>query len=494
VIERGEQCDDANEVPFDGCYGCRLEPACQDGNCASTCGDGQRYADEACDDGNVRSGDGCSSTCEEETGFVCNDVSNEPPESIALPVLVRDFIGVDRSTNKATHPEHPDFNRLSGDGTPGEVEKLLDQDGRPVYACPGGDCDANPGHVQTSCSGSKCRPNLSSPENFAQWYREVEGVNIAVPVEVTLKRLAGGEYRYDSADTSDGKSYFDPIGAGGWVAAGAETLAPCGSGDAPDRNVSFTSETHFWFEYQGGERFDFAGDDDTWVFVNGRLAIDIGGLHVPKDGYFVLSESDGTARVWSQVEQERKSLGEHTVDLGLRLGGVYEVAMFQAERNQCGSNFKVTLKNFNRPKSSCASVCGDGIVASDELCDDGPDGNDGGYGRCGPDCRSRGPYCGDGSEDAQEECDDGLNVSQYGGCAPGCVGGPVCGDGVVQSPFEQCDDEENDGGYGECFPGCVFKDRCGDGKLQSDAGEQCDDENRVNGDGCNANCRPDVVR
>ncbi|MEA2752721.1 MAG: hypothetical protein QOI41_6864, partial [Myxococcales bacterium] len=30
--------------------------------------------------------------------------------------------------------------------------------------------------------------------------------------------------------------------------------------------VSFTSETHFWFEYQGGEHFDFAGDDDTWIF------------------------------------------------------------------------------------------------------------------------------------------------------------------------------------------------------------------------------------
>ena len=32
--------------------------------------------------------------------------------------------------------------------------------------------------------------------------------------------------------------------------------------------------------------------------VNGRLAIDIGGLHIPKSGYFVLHESDGTARVW----------------------------------------------------------------------------------------------------------------------------------------------------------------------------------------------------
>ena len=43
-------------------------------------------------------------------------------------------------------------------------------------------------------------------------------------------------------------------------------------------NVSFTTETHFWFEYQGGEQFAFSGDDDTWVFVNKTLAVDLGGL------------------------------------------------------------------------------------------------------------------------------------------------------------------------------------------------------------------------
>lgn len=489
-VERGEQCDDGDEVPFDGCDACRLEPDCTDGMCAATCGDGQRFADEDCDDGNARSGDGCSADCTIETGFDCADVADDPPESLSQPVLVRDFIGIDRSTDQATYAEHPDFNRLGGDGTPDEVEELLDADGKPVYACPAGDCDANPGHVQQSNG----RPNLSTPENFAQWYRDVPGVNISVPTRVTLQRQDGGEYRYDSADTDDGKSYFDPIGSGGWVAAGGETLAPCGASSAPDRNVSFTSETHFWFEYQGGERFDFAGDDDTWVFVNGQLALDIGGLHVPKNGYFVLHESDGSAQVWSQVEEERQGLAEHGIDLGLRIGGVYEVAMFQAERNECGSNFKVTLKNFNRPKSKCESTCGDGVVASDELCDDGPDGNDGEYGHCGADCRSRGPYCGDGTEDDGEDCDDGLNLSQYGGCAPGCVAGPACGDGVVQSAFEQCDDGENDGGYGECFRGCIFKDRCGDGVVQGGAGEQCDDKNRVNGDGCNANCKRDEVR
>lgn len=67
-----------------------------------------------------------------------------------------------------------------------------------------------------------------------------------------------------------------------------------------------------------------------------------------------------------------------------------------AQGDENGSNFKVTLKNFSRPKSVCAATCGDGVIASDELCDEGPDGNDGSYGHCGPDCKNRGPSCGDG--------------------------------------------------------------------------------------------------
>src|SRR5690606_5567276 len=74
VVERGEQCDDPNDMPFDGCYRCRLEPDCTDGVCTSVCGDGQRYDDEECDDGNTISGDGCSSDCKVEDGFHCTDV------------------------------------------------------------------------------------------------------------------------------------------------------------------------------------------------------------------------------------------------------------------------------------------------------------------------------------------------------------------------------------------------------------------------------------
>ena len=39
--------------------------------CKEVCGDGLNYGTLACDDGNNDDGDGCSSTCEVETGFSC---------------------------------------------------------------------------------------------------------------------------------------------------------------------------------------------------------------------------------------------------------------------------------------------------------------------------------------------------------------------------------------------------------------------------------------
>jgi fibro-slime domain-containing protein len=269
----------------------------------------------------------------------------------------------------------------------------------------------NPGFL----AGTGRHTNITTAANFAQWYTNVAGVNVTSTVTVPLARQLDGTYTWDSANpaVNGGKNFFDPINTGGWVALGKETLAPCGAANAPDRNVSFTSETHFWFEYQGGERFDFAGDDDTWVFVNRKLAIDLGGLHLPKTGSFTLDAANGTAVFSSDMPQSG------TVNLGLVKGGTYEVVMFQAERNQCGSNFRVTLKDFNRPKSACASTCGDGVVASDEVCDDGK--NDGSYGGCQPGCKARGPFCGDGHLDPTEACDDGaLNGTLTGGCTVTC--------------------------------------------------------------------------
>jgi len=120
--------------------------------------------------------------------------------------------------------------------------------------------------------------------------------------------------------------------------------------------------------------------------------------------------------------------------------GLYEVALFHAERHSIRSVFNLTLTGFSFELSSCARSCGDGVVDQREECDDGV--NDGGYGRCGRDCRWD-QWCGDGVvQPAFEQCDDSVNGVRYSdaGCSPSCRWPPRCGDGLIDAKFgEQCD-------------------------------------------------------
>ena len=248
-----------------------------------------------------------------------------------------------------------------------------------------------------------------SMASFNQWYNDDATVNQTFPDHLTLTKSATSTYMFSSTS-------FFPLDSRGWVTA-ASNPEPKYNG----HNFSFTSELRYWFQYKGTEDLKFYGDDDVWVFINDKLALDLGGVHSQESGEVNLA----------------------TTSMGLVVGKTYEVVVLQAERHTTASNYELTLQGFNASHSSCDDMCGDGITSTDEACDDGI--NMGGYNSCTPDCLGFGPRCGDGIIQPQyEQCDDGTNTGGYGHCNPDCTLGPRCGDGIVQSDHEQCDDGNDD--------------------------------------------------
>ena len=192
----------------------------------------------------------------------------------SLRLVIRDFTD-----------EHPDFEHFTGSGLDGIVEDDLGADHKPVYAHDGG------------------TQYTTGPQEFAQWYRDVPGVNQRVEVAIEFTQTAPGVYVYDN-------SAFFPIDGRG-----------LGNGPNPSHNYLFTTEAHTRFTYEGGERFTFRGDDDLWVFVNGKLAVDLGGLHSP------LEETIDFDSARNRLE--------------ITPGETYAMDIFHAERHTVDSNFRI---------------------------------------------------------------------------------------------------------------------------------------------------------
>lgn len=211
-------------------------------------------------------------TCRDGVFARCTAPRPGPP---LLVGTVRDF--------RSSHPDFElDFNGLDL----GIVDDELDADDKPVYA------------------GRPTTPSTTGESNFFDWYHDVPGVNLGAATEIQFA---------ESPDT-DGLFVFENRA---FFPIDGELFGNEGN----SHNYHFTLEVSTEFEYIGGEIFSFSGDDDLWVFINRRLALDLGGVHVTESGTVVLD-----------LQAAR---------LGIEIGERYPLHLFFAERHTVASTFVV---------------------------------------------------------------------------------------------------------------------------------------------------------
>ncbi|MEO1534252.1 MAG: hypothetical protein AAFS11_01645, partial [Planctomycetota bacterium] len=139
----------------------------------------------------------CASGLATSAGAQSSTTDHDDPtasvESIRITGVIRDF--------KVTHP---DFESYPGSGQKDIVMQDLGSDGKPVL------------NLDKAESRGWGKPaGVTSEESFNQWYRDVPGVNVSMPLTIELQReYRSGEPVYVFA--KERPEYFFPIDSQGY--------------------------------------------------------------------------------------------------------------------------------------------------------------------------------------------------------------------------------------------------------------------------------------
>ncbi len=289
------------------------------------------------------------------------------PDTITVPITYWDQRQDDCSAENRQF-EWVICNYWTAGAVQGLVKNHLGKDGLPIPTFTNSKDSWNANYDVFSANITGNDP-VQPSDNFYRWFHDTD-VSKHYDREVTFQRTGKNTYTYgttnvfplDDVDFSDGDSAWEQNG----------------------HNYHFTAHLNFATKISadGSELFEFSGDDDVWVYLNGKLVLDIGGLHEKLNGWFRINQ-DGTISTYVQNVNDTKAravLGQpssdfnsyvdplnkliretysdkyETIDVGLKPGDVVDLDFFYAERSTTESNTKITISNMNWPISADSKI------------------------------------------------------------------------------------------------------------------------------------------
>ena len=141
---------------------------------------------------------------------------------------------------------------------------------------------------------------ISSESSFDQWFKDDLDANLSVPYPLTFTNDGSGNYLLVDKD-------FYPL----------DDQVKGNEGADHNSHFTYTLTANFEYESCTGQYVEFQGGDGAWIFIDERMAIDLGGVQ---------------AGQYQRFELDR---------FGLTDGETYQFHLFYANRNTSGSTFGI---------------------------------------------------------------------------------------------------------------------------------------------------------
>lgn len=183
-------------------------------------------------------------------------------------------------------------------------------------------------------------------EHIDKWFRDMDGINFRVQDQLELKPVGEDTYQVeffhfnnnsylplDKFSESKTNQTWGRQNHATWCMDDRDACKKRSDDQGQSANsvpngsnFGFTMTTKFDFVYNShyGEYFEFDGDDDYWLFIDGKLVIDAGGTHV--------------------LVHSRVSLDSLAQDRGWLDGSTHNTQLFFAERQADASNLSMKFK------------------------------------------------------------------------------------------------------------------------------------------------------